>query len=286
MGRNQLRGKPLDTIWEINDELWQRIEPILSEDAPRTPRAHGGRPRIDWRLAIDGIIFRLRSGCQWNKLPKHFGDDSSIHRWFQRWCRNGVLERVWATLLDECDELRAVNWRWQAADGRLGKARFGGKNVGRNPTDRGKNGTKLSLLVEGDGGPLGVVIAGANVPDMKLLEATIEAIVVERPDVNVYEQNLCLDRGYDNPTGHKVTSSNGYVAHIRPIGDDRRERRRPGRRKARRWVVERTLGWLSKCRALLIRYDKHDVNYLGLIQLACALLWYRRVYRLQAAQLY
>jgi hypothetical protein len=55
-----------------------------------------------------------------------------------------------------------------------------------------------------------------------------------------------------------------------------------GRRKPRRWVVERTLAWLSKCRALLIRYDKHDVNYLGLIQLACALLWYRRVNRLQA----
>ncbi len=128
-----------------------------------------------------------------------------------------------------------------------------------------------------------MVIAGANVVDQKLLEATIEAIVVERPDPKKLEQNLCLDRGYDNPTGHDVTERHGYVAHIRPIGEDRRAKRRPGRRKARRWVVERTLAWLSKCRALLIRYDKHDVNYLGLIQLACALLWYRRVNRLQAA---
>jgi putative transposase len=283
MGRTQLRSKSLDTIWEIDDELWQRIETILLDDAPPRPRAHGGRPRIDWRSAINGIIFRLRSGCQWNKLPKHFGDDSSVHRWFQRWCRNGILEQIWAALVEECDELQAVNWRWQAVDGRLGKARFGGKNVGKNPTDRGKKGTKQSLLVEGDGGPLGVVIAGANVPDMKLLEATIEAIVVERPNVNGLEQNLCLDRGYDNPTGHRVTGANGYVPHIRPIGEDRRDSRRSGRSKPRRWVVERTLGWLSKCRALLIRYDKHDVNYLGLIELACALLWYRRVYRLQAA---
>jgi putative transposase len=283
MGRTRRQDKPLETIWEINDDLWQRIEAILLKDAPPKPKANGGRPRIDWRSAIDGIIFRLRSGCQWNKLPKHFGDDSSVHRWFQRWCRNGILEQVWAALVEECDELGAVNWRWQAADGRLGKARFGGKNVGKNPTDRGKNGTKQSLLVEGDGGPLGVVIAGANVPDMKLLEATIEAIVVERPDVKEKEQNMCLDRGYDNPTGHDVTLRHGYVAHIRPIGEDRREKRRPGRRKPRRWAVERTLGWLSKCRALLIRYDKHDVNYLGLIQMACALLWYRRVHRLQTA---
>jgi putative transposase len=283
MGRTRLQGRPLDTIWEINNELWERIEPILLEDAPPKPKAHGGRPRINWRWAINGIIFRLRSGCQWNKLPKHFGDDSSVHRWFQRWCRNGILERTWAVLVEECDELGAVNWRWQAADGRLGKARFGGKKVGKNPTDRAKNGTKQSLLVEGDGGPLGGVIEGANVPDMKLLEGTIKAIVVERPDPNEFEQHLSLDRGYDNPTGHEVTERYGYVGHIRPIGKDRREKRRPGRRKPRRWVVERTLAWLSKCRGLLIRYDKHDVNYLGLIQLACALLWYRRVHRLQAA---
>jgi putative transposase len=283
MGRTHRQDKPLETIWEISDELWQRIEPILLKDAPPKPKTHGGRPRIDWRSAIDGIIFRLRSGCQWNKLPKHFGDDSSVHRWFQRWCCNGVLEQIWAALVEECDDLGAVNWRWQAVDGRLGKARFGGKNVGKNPTDRGKNGTKQSLLVEGDGGPLGVVIAGANVPDMKLLEATLDAIVVERPDPKDREQNLCLDKGYDNPTGHTVTTRKGYVPHIRPIGEDRREKRRPGRRKPRRWVVERTLAWLSKCRALLIRYDKNDVNYLGLIQLACGLLWYRRIYRLQAA---
>jgi putative transposase len=155
--------------------------------------------------------------------------------------------------------------------------------VGKNPTDRGKNGTKQSLLVEGDGGPLAAIIDGANVPDMKLLERTIDAIVVDRPEPDKLEQHLCLDRGYDNPTGHDVTERHGYVGHIRPIGDDRREKRRPGRRKARRWVVERTLAWLSKCRALLIRYDKHDVNYLGLIQLACGLLWYRRVHRLKAA---
>ena len=67
-----------------------------------------------------------------------------------------------------------------------------------------------------------MVIAGANVVDQKLLEATIEAIVVERPDPKKLEQNLCLDKGYYNPTGHDVTKRHGYVAHIRPIGEDRR----------------------------------------------------------------
>ena len=92
-----------------------------------------------------------------------------------------------------------------------------------------------------------------------------------------------MDKGYDNPGTHEVVGDHGYINHIRPTGEDRRGKRRPGRRKARRWVVERTLAWLSRCRALLVRYDKHDENYLGLIQLACGLLWYRRLYRLKAA---
>jgi len=122
------------------------------------------------------------------------------------------------------------------------------------------------------------VIDGANVHDAKLLEATINATVVERPEV---EQHLCLDKGYDNPTGEDAAGEAGYIVHTRRIGEEKKNLRGHKRKKARRWVVERTLAWLQKCRALLVRYDKHWENYLGLIQLACALLWYRRFYRLQ-----
>lgn len=158
----------------------------------------------------------------------------------------------------------------------------GGKKLGKNPTDRGKPGTKKSLLVEAQGGPLGVVIDGANVPDSKLLEATIEAIVVERPEPSPEQpQHLCLDQGYDNPTGRAAALSGGHTPHIRRIGEEAKPCDRKKGQKPRRWVVERTLAWLSKCRALLIRYDKKAANYLGLLQLACGLLWYRRLHRLQ-----
>jgi putative transposase len=149
--------------------------------------------------------------------------------------------------------------------------------VGKNPTDRAKPGTQQSVLVEGDGGPLGVVIAGANVPDFQLLDETIRAVVVERPDPEEVEQHLGLDAGYDNEPTRETVEKHGDVGHTRPAREGPRPKRRPGRRKARRWVVERTLAGLSKCRALLVRYDKHDENYLGLIQLACGLLWYRRL---------
>ena len=137
---------------------------------------------------------------------------------------------------------------------------------------------KRSLVVEADGGPLGVVIDGANVHDAKLLKQTLQAIVVPKPRPTPRnKQHLCLDKGYDNPTGRAAAISRGYTPHIRRIGEEKKDRRGRKRYPAHRWVVERTLGWLSKCRAILIRYDKNSSNYLGLIQLACSLLWYRRL---------
>ena len=128
---------------------------------------------------------------------------------------------------------------------------------------------KKSRLVEADGGPLSIVVAGANVPDAQLLAATIEAVVLERPPIEEgYEQHLCLDKGYDNETGWGACLDAEYQPHIALIRDTRPAR--PLEHPARRWVVERTLAWLSSCRGLLIRWEKKSVNYLGLLQLACA----------------
>lgn len=126
-----------------------------------------------------------------------------------------------------------------------------------------------------------MVVAPANTHDTKLLRATIEAIVAQRPQPNSWNmQHLCLDKGYDNPTGWEATLGAGYVPHIRRIGEEKLDQKKRKTRPARRWVVERTLAWLSKCRAILVRYAKKSCNYLGLIQLACLLLWYRRYHRL------
>ena len=165
---------------------------------------------------------------------------------------------------------------------RHGKARFGGDSVGPNPTDRAKPGVKRSILVEADGGPLSVVIDGANRHDTKLLAATLEAIVVERPEPSEEApQHLCLDKAYDNPTGHETVERFGYIGHIRLIGEEKLDEGPEKPYPARRWVVERTLSWLSKCRGLLVRYEKKAKNFLAMLQLACGLLWYRRLYRLK-----
>ncbi|HMB05912.1 MAG TPA: transposase [Isosphaeraceae bacterium] len=112
------------------------------------------------------------------------------------------------------------------------------------------------------------------------MKATIEAIVVERPDPTEVEQNWSLDKGSDHPTGREAAAEAGYTPHLRRIGAEKKACDRSKGYKPRRWVVERTFAGLSQCRGILVRYDKKATNYLGLIQLACALDWYRHLERL------
>ena len=126
-----------DTLWELPDSLWGILESILEETYPARTT---GRPRVDLRRVLDGIVFRMRTGCQWNKMPDRFGSDRTVHRWFQRFCRDGVFERLWAVLAGACDDLGGVDWRWQSADGRMGTARYGGGKEGEEPHRSGQSG--------------------------------------------------------------------------------------------------------------------------------------------------
>jgi transposase len=78
------------------------VEPIFNECYPAKPKGHH---RVNLRPVLNGIIFRLRTGCQWNQLPARFGDDRTVHRHFQQWCQRGILARLWAVLIEACDEL-------------------------------------------------------------------------------------------------------------------------------------------------------------------------------------
>jgi transposase len=134
MARRKKEVRPLPTIWRVDDELWAKAEAVLAEF---DPAARFGPERIDQRKALDGVIYRMRSGIQWNQLPKEFGDDASVHRTFQRWVTRGVFARLWALLLEGCEELCGVDWQWQSFDCALGKARHGGiKSDRTQPTGR------------------------------------------------------------------------------------------------------------------------------------------------------
>lgn len=89
------------------------------------------------------------------------------------------------------------------------------------------------------------MIAGANVYDTKLLEKTLEAAIVERSNPKELEQHLCLDKGYDNLTSRAAVEKHQYTPHIRKISDEKWDENQQKVYPPERWVVERTLGWLS-----------------------------------------
>ena len=104
----------LETLWEVPDDLWAEIAPLIAElDPPKST----GRKRQDPRRMLNGIIFRLRSGCQWNQLPRSLGDDSTIHRTFQRWEQIGLFSRIWERVQSRCEEVRRIRTLGQAIIG-------------------------------------------------------------------------------------------------------------------------------------------------------------------------
>ncbi len=172
--------------------------------------------------------------------------------------------------------MRGIDWRWLAVDGCLTKAPLSrSEAVGRNPTDRGKQGVKRSLLVDGQGVPLALAVGPANRNDHLLLAETLDGVVVRRPSRSALVQHLCLDLGYDDAGSRREAAVRGYVAHIRGQGGEVRQRRRHARKRSRRWVVERTHAWLNRCRRLLVRWERKVANHAALLHLACALICLR-----------
>ena len=140
------------------------------------------------------------------------------------------------------------------------------------------------MLTEADGGPVAVVVAGANVHDSMLLQDALEAVIVEPPNPvagpGKVTQHLCLDKAFDGAPSEATAQVFGYVPHVRRVGEEKTDGRGRRTKRARRWVVERTVAWLNRCRGVLVRWEKKSQNYLAVVQLASALLWYRRLHRL------
>ena len=264
-----------DDRWRIPDVLWERIESL---PPPRPGHRFGGHnPRVDDRRAMDAIFFVLRTGCQWNALnATGICSSSSAHRRFQEWTAAGVFVTLRATGLQEYDELKGLDWDWLAMDGAMTKAPLGGERVGRNPTDRGKLGTKRSLLTEANGIPVGLAVEGANRHDKKVAEATLESIPVDRPEPTPERpQGMCLDKGYDYDDTRELVAEFGFTAHVRARGEEAKALMKEAGFKARRWVVERTHSWMNRFRRVLIRWEKKVENYFGMPHFVCAWITYR-----------
>jgi putative transposase len=256
---------------DIPDSLWKLVTPLVPVPKRRTLR---GRPRLPDRQVLAGIVYLLRTGCQWKALPQDFGSGSACHARFKAWCEAGVFTAVFSALLEFYDRRRGIQWAWSSLDSAMAKAPKGGDLTGPNPTDRAKSGVKRHILTDGRGVPLAAEISGANVHDKWFVAQTLDAVVVRAPRGPRRPKHLCLDKGYDYKDAEAAVRVRRIIPHIRRRGE-------PPllgcvRGKPRRWVVERTNSWHNRFRGVLIRWERIGRHYRALLHLACGLIAFQQ----------
>jgi putative transposase len=165
--------------------------------------------------------------------------------------------------------------------------------TGSNPTDRSKLGTKRHILTDRKGIPLSAVISSANTHDIKAVTDVIDNSVLKRkPSLSYFakkkrtkQHHLCLDRAYNSKIIEKEIIKRAYVPHT-PYKRKRVQQQQQNVKtseknnlyaKNKRWVVERTNSWHNRFRKLFIQYERKMENYLGLVQLSCSIIIYRKI---------
>ena len=157
------------------------------------------------------------------------------------------------------DWLSTTRWKPSHGIGRASTARctkLRWQPSAWDPTPRigGKNGRKRSLLVDGIGVPLSLVVSGANTHDVKLLETTLDQLVIEMPG-RAGQYNLCADAGYKGAPASNAVVERNYSPHIKQRREEAHEKLTNPGFKARRWVVERTHSWINRFRKLLVSFE-------------------------------
>jgi len=274
--RQNTNTKPKNVdYFTVPDELWKRVQHLFPQ---RGNPGGKGRPPADNRAVLNGIWYIMWTGCQWKAVHRDwFGVCSSVlHERFQSWREQGIFDAILNEMVLFYAEKSEIGWEWQSIDSKSCPAPLGGTQTGKNPTDRGKSGAKIHILVDQYGAPLSIRVTGANEHDKWSADDLIFSMVVERPDPEEVEQHLCADKGYDYDDVHEVVEEENYISHIK----HRRRRGEPEVEQcpipgelcypARRWVVERTLGWLGKRRSIRTRWCKKVENWLAFVYFACA----------------
>lgn len=236
-------------IYRMPGKLWK----LLKKHLPKEPTVRKpGRPRVRNRDVLDGIWHVLWTGCQWKSIEKEWFHASSsvLHKRFQTWQANGLFELLFKKMVKFYARECQIGWKWQSVDSMMSPSPLGGSKTGKNPTDRAKLGSKVHLRVDERGAPLAVFITGANEHDKWSADDLIIHIVAKRPNS---EQHFCADKGYDYEDVHVFVGLKNYIAHIkhrRRRNEPKEDCPIPGEASfpTRRWVVERTFGWLSKRR--------------------------------------
>jgi transposase len=253
----------------VPNELWEIVSPLLPEHEP-SPK--GGRPRIDDRKALTGIIFVLRTGIPWEYLPMEMGCGSGMTCWrrLQEWQEAGVWDALTQTLLEHLREADRLDWSRAAVDSATVRAVGGGGKTGPNPTDRRKPGSKHHVVTDANGVPLHFILTGANRHDVTQLIPLMDGIepVAGKPGrPKQRPEEVYADRAYDSEKHREALRDRGIEPYLA-----KRNTEHGSGLGIYRWVSERTLGWLNDFRRMRTRFDRRDDIHEAFMTLAQSLI--------------
>jgi transposase len=261
--------------WEIEDGLWERMEPLLPvvERRYRYP----GRKRLDQRKVMCGILFVLYTGIRWEFLPQELGFGSGMTCWrrLRDWNEAGVWQQLHELLLAELRAGDVLDLSRASVDGSHLRALKGGDATGRSPVDRGKTGSKHHVIVDAHGIPLAATVTGGNRNDVTQLLPLIHAVPPIRGKRGRPRQRpgmLYADRGYDHDIYRRQVRELG----IRPLIARRGTEHGSGLGK-NRWVVEAAFALLHWFRRLRIRWEIRADIHQAFLTLGCAIICWRRL---------
>lgn len=252
----------------LSDHHWAIIEPLFPRPQLGEPRR--GRPWIDARRVLSGILWILRTGAPWRYLPDCFPSYQTCHRRFQQWNSDGTLCRVLAQL---AAEIGVGDGEEAFIDGTYVAARRGGLCVGRCRAGRA---TKVMAVADDRGLPLSISIADGSRHDVVLTNQVLDASFVDS-----LPPRLIGDKAWDSGKAQRALAEERNIELIAPKRGGKRPstRKQDGRalrRVRRRWKVERLFAWLKAFRRLVCRWESKAENYLGLLQLGCIVILLRQ----------
>ena len=252
---------------QLSDEQWDLIAGFFPK---YLPNPCGGRPPCSPRRCLEGILWLLRSGARWQDLPKEFPSPSTCWRRLQEWSLSGLFAEIWSALLQVLDDLGEIDWEEALADGTFARAK-GGACVGNTKCGKG---SKIMVLTDGQGLPLSAEVHSASPAEVTLIEDLIDHQKVEGTP-----EHLIYDRAADSDPLRERLKERGIdlvCPHRRSRKKPPTQDRRKLRRYKRRYRIERTHSWLQNFKRLICRMEHQVQNYVGLVQLACAMIVMRQ----------
>ncbi|MBB2995157.1 IS5 family transposase [Paeniglutamicibacter cryotolerans] len=252
--------------------LWTQFKALIPPRVDAHPLGCH-KPRIPDRLVFDKLIQVLVLGAAYEKISDTTCLATTIRRRRDEWIHAGIFEQLEQIALESYDRIVGIDFEDLAVDGCIVKAPCGGEAAGRSPVDRGKQGTKRSLLVDGKGIPLGTVVAPANRHDSPLLRPTLERL--GRFGFHL-PQNMTvhLDAGYDSTKTRDLLEELGCAGEVATQGIP------SPIQVGKRWVVERTNSWHNRgFRKLAICTERRTTVINAFIALANSVIVIRRLIR-------